>query len=514
MDISGSRLSHPYSSGYNSENVLVRHRFDDVSGESVANTESSHSVGKEYARAYEGNNYTLNVASEDQAIIIDEVLGRLNESQQKQLIDSGLLDNEKFLDLAAELDDESLGQLANIIGMLGNDAPVNKVGSDTTGYAEQLLDILSEEDDSKRTRILNYAEKLTENVPPGSLDQVDITYSSRGLFNEPDKSKDPLKDFITVLGESNQIHIMMNKLEEFGDEQQPKLLSIMALDNELGNQLMGQLADKSKQTQSHLLDYLGRIASESTSLEYGNPQSALSKKNTAEVGEDIKYSDVAKESIRDVVQLMTDYEFTDEQLLEMGKDLTFIAENHSSEKDREGTISQESTPGDTLNHDSGHTEGIPGSIRSNIISVESSAGNNRFNSLTDTLNDAINNQSADAGPLDREFEKDRLEFLTAEKQNDQVIIAEQRAYIEITKVGLEHLIEKQGAGKVSSEKVTEALETISETRASSSIRQDVFMARYGERTEYDPMRFFTKHNWKADEDMKETILYFMKKNNR
>jgi len=472
--------------------------------------DSNSTQSTRYARVYEGNDYTLNIESEEQAVQIDNLLDRLNESQQKQLIDSGLLNNEQFMALSDELDDKQLGQLLTTIETLSGKGHVAMKhmhdGTQRATSAAKLLDVLSEANDSKRSRILDYAEKLAAPLIKSSS-EGDLTYDKKGLFNlsfiSQGDRKNSLDNFITVLGETKQVHLMMNKLETFGDAQQNQLLSIMALDNSAGIQLMDQLSEKSAPIQAHFLSYLGKIAGGAREAEYGNPQSALSKRETSEAGEDIRFSDVATQAVKDIVELINNYEFSDQQLLQMGEDLSLLNKKHDISEEEQSLAGKIRSMAE---EDSSQTGDVIESIRTGQTEISEDFGAENTRALTQSLDQLSERQLI----IDQVLAPDATEMQKNQEESEALeILRHQRAYIAITRIGLEHLTEEQPGSKVSSEEVTQALESISDQRFSHNVRENVFLARYAEEVEDEPGVYHTKHNWKADEDMKNMVLHFL-----
>lgn len=498
-------LSSAYSA-YAAEKPSVNHQ------ETINQTDSSSTQSTGYARVYEGNDYTLSIQSEEQAVQIDNLLGRLNEDQQKQLIDSGLLNNEQFMALSDELDDKQLGQLLTTFKTLAGSGHVSMeyTHNDTQqpSHAAQLLDILSEANSSKRSRILDYAEKLSDPVVKSSSEE-DLTYDNKGQFNlafvSQSDRKDSLKDFITVLGETKQVHLMMNKLEEFEDVQQGQLLNIMALDNSAGTRLMDQLSEKSTSIQAHFLSYLGKIADGAGEQEYGNPLSATQdkKRETSEAGADIRFSDVATQAIEDISELIDNYEFSDQQLLQMGEDLSLLNNKHTISEEEQNLAEQVRNMAE---EESSQTSDLIESIRTGQTKISEDFGLENTEALTQNLNQLSDRQLI----IDQVLAPDATAAQKYKEESEALeILRHQRAYIAITKIGLEHLTEKQPGSKVSSEEVTQALDNISDQRFSHNVRENVFRARYAEEVEDAPGVYYTKHNWKADEDMKNMVLHFL-----
>ena len=370
---------------------------------------SQNSELEHYAtgKAYQGNVNIVLPGSSKMADKMDGILNRLDEDSQKHLIDSGLMTNEKFLDLASELDDEELQQLSETLQ--GMDTPTTLQLN--TPYSEikgELIDALSSANDATRSKILQQTAQYAEKVVPNS---DDATYDSMGRIMLTSSSND-LHSFISSLNKTEDVNGLMDKLNSFDEEQQSQLLNVMSLDYDLGERLLEQVSGKDKDIQDNILNFVGEIAATSSRMESrdfeGHNMPGTLYSGTIP-GSDNHFADVSKEMIEDTVSLLENHDFTDDQLLQMGEEL---------------------------------------------------------NSM------------------------ERID---------------QRAYLAITKVGLEQLVGDNSLDQESN-KLSQALESISALRSDSNIREEVFRARYGVANEPGSKFLGTKDKYDADLDMNAAII--------
>ena len=353
--------------------------------------------------------YTQSVAP-DVADKMKSIINRLDKENQEYLLSSGMIENEDFLAVAAKLDDEQLGQLTQSLQKL--DSPsFSFFAASASDSQQQLLNVLSNSNDSTRTLILEKAGELADKV---STEDSQGTYSSLGLVSDSDASNN-LKNFVGAVSKTDSPIRFLEKLDEFDEYQQSQILSVTTLDQDLGERLMDTLIDKGQKVRDQFLSFASEVANTANPFELDKMTRSIKDGDTSRAmvpGAENHYFDVSKNTIDDLVTILEDYELDNNQLMQMGKEL--------------------------------------------------------------------NN-------LDR---------------------TNQRAYLEITRNGLEELL-KDEQGNIPADELKFALDQLSELRNNRDIRMDVFLSRHGEPKEHDERFHILKSTQQADEDMTTTLRKYL-----
>lgn len=276
----------------------------------------------QFIRVYTGNYRSGAIHDPEKSAPLDAILERLSENEQAALIDNNtMLLDEEFMQLAEELSDDELRQFVAISSAL--QTPPLTGGQQTdraysaTKEVSNLIHNLSAMDAETRTRVLDKAEGYAENVikrPPSKP-----VYEAQDIWNYMNAAGTATKltNFTAAITQSDDVNAMLDQLETFDEAQQNQLLGVLRRDIELGSQLMDQLEERDKAAQDAVLDYMEELDYAHRDLikynTYGDPKASLGFDNSGHT--------VLNTMMEDTVALLANYQFSDEQLQQMGEQL-------------------------------------------------------------------------------------------------------------------------------------------------------------------------------------------------
>ncbi len=286
----------------------------------------------------------------------DQLFARLNEDQQKVVLDSHLPADQTFFDLAEKLSDEELGQLINSLDKLQTrpsrsnpDMPI--VVNHSAGIAKDFIDTLSSMDDATMKRAVTEASQHADKAV--STPATDI-YNARGFvtLSEGSSSANDLHNFVIAINTTDDATQMLDKLAGFEDSQQSLLFGALAADQQTGTTLMDSLAERDSATRDAVLNYLSpRIETwhfatkHILSLSIDNSGSWA---RTPEQG--ITSKDNSIDIINRSMDLLTNYKMDDEQLadsfntlnnMDLADQRTWLAITHTGLETLAGSGSKE-----------------------------------------------------------------------------------------------------------------------------------------------------------------------------
>ncbi|WP_370279488.1 hypothetical protein [Pontibacterium sp.] len=277
--------------------------------------------------AFQGKERILLVEHSEKAQRMESVLDRLSDDQQDTLIDSEVIESEAFLALAEQLGDQQLGQLANTLEGLrtlprqGGFYAIIQAGQSP----DRLLSALSELDGSTRARVLEKTEQLAAHIPPRDTSD---TYSPIALNLQATGSPaaSDLHSFVHAVGESENVSEMLDSLDSFSETQQSGLLNVLGKDTALGERLMDQLAERGNAAKDTAINFLGDLAA---SVDHHFSQ-AIAKTPSplgdiyAAADHDNQSADTLLGMLESSVSLLENFEFSDEQVVQMNNQLSSI----------------------------------------------------------------------------------------------------------------------------------------------------------------------------------------------
>ncbi len=178
-------------------------------------------------------------------------------------------------------------------------------------------------DEGTRGRVLEQAATHASKIPPF---QGDETYNADGSFLAVASSSmaNNLHNFANAVNKSDDVGLMLDKLDGFSEDQQSDLLHILGTSVEMGDRLMETLSDRDTNAQDAMLNLLSEVAQSARG--YAPEISPVSGSgNGGAILEHDNYSGrVVWDMVDDSIALMENYQFSDEQVEEMATELTHM----------------------------------------------------------------------------------------------------------------------------------------------------------------------------------------------
>lgn len=299
-----------------------------LSGKTRSDTVSLSHTGPTFGEseyiAFEGDVHVLIVERSEKADRMESVLDRLSDAQQNTLIDTDLVQDEGFLALAEELNDEELSKLAN--GIEGLRTPPQQSGFTAELSAgkntENLIATLTGLNGETRSRVLDEVDHHAAKIPPRETSE---TYQPTGQLS-PSRGTAPADDlhnFVQTVTHVEDVAKTLDSLAQFSDSQQSDLLHVFGKDAELGGRLAEQLSDRSKTTKDTTLSYLGGLAAKADPYLNGLTQTVVApgEDRYAIPQHDNLSSDTLMGMIESSVGMLENYDFSDEQVTQMSMQL-------------------------------------------------------------------------------------------------------------------------------------------------------------------------------------------------
>ncbi len=331
MDITSTNyLSQPQttssrsseSSKTNPATVLTSNTSVTISDGSRTTSAAEETAINESIKIYKGSFRSGAVLDPDKSARIDAILSRLSENEQAALIDNTtMLLDEKFIQLAEELNDDELRQFVAISSALQTiplvESPNNGLAYSGTKEVSRLVENLSQLDSETRSRVLDKAEGYAEKVvrrPPSPL-----TYDAQSIgnyFSDGATAKD-LFNLNNAIAASDDVNGMLDQLEQFDEHQQTQLLGLLRRDITLGTQMMEQLEGRDPAAQNAILDFMSEL---DTTRKYHMKYDATGATRSVLDFDNNGY-EVVVGMMEDMTSLLENYRFDDKQLAQMGNQL-------------------------------------------------------------------------------------------------------------------------------------------------------------------------------------------------
>jgi len=375
---------------------------------------ASDAVGAELeeSHVFHGKQHIIIMPPSEKADRMEAVLNRLGDEQQQALIDSNMLMEDDFLALAETLSDDELSAFSSVVEGLQTLPKLNHFAAiDLTGFtaAKALVNTLSTMDEGTRGRVLEQAATHASKIPPYHGDE---TYNADGSFLGVASSSmaNDLHNFVNAVNKSDDVGLMLDKLDGFSEDQQSDLLQILGTSVEMGDRLMEALSDRDTNAQDAMLNLLSEVAQSARGYAPDIRPVSGSGNGGAILEHDNYGGQVVWDMVDDSIALMESYQFSDERVEEMATELAHMERS------------------------------------------------------------------------------------------------DQRAYLAITKTGLEHLLGEGGEQTIALDEHQGALATVEALRGNASVRDTVFKSRMGEETISDGTRFYgLKDEGESHRDQVATI---------
>ena len=263
---------------------------------------------------------------------IENVLNRVSKEQRQSLINTEMILDDNFLSLAESLDDRALGQLASSIHKMQTPATVHMApnyGLATARLAKEFVADLTAMSSDTQLRVLERAAGYAEQVISRPAES---TYNASGTlpFAQPSPSANNLYNFVSAVHKTDDPDAMLDSLQPFTETQQDTLLQIYAADNQLGQDVVEGLTDRSEQAADSFLNYLGGLAEKARpGFEYGfNKPVGYEEPDRANIDYDNEMLWVVKDMLDTTMSFISEYQFSDDQLSAMTDKLSYMESTH------------------------------------------------------------------------------------------------------------------------------------------------------------------------------------------
>lgn len=280
---------------------------------------------------FEGKYTGLIMAESEKTEQMQIVMDRLPPVQAGKLVDSGLIDDDKFLDFAEKLSDSNLANFSDTVMALMTPSKINSFsGFHTSGVSktQTLMENLSAMDSETRSQVL---EKTAELAQPVSYRDLNIGYLANGLQTVGSANGNDLHNFVDAIATlpgpdlSEGVATMLASLASFDSAQESDLLQILANGAETGIRLMDQLGEYGKDAQNALIGYMSGLTKSISPFSISVEQKPAT---TEWAGAILNYDDKSATVITSMLEKLTGltekYHMSDEQLLEMTHSLNSL----------------------------------------------------------------------------------------------------------------------------------------------------------------------------------------------
>lgn len=277
----------------------------------------------------------------EQKVKADALLARLSPEQRDVIISNirdyeDLLKGDDIFQLAENLSDEELSQFTDIMIAMQSEGHYGYLYPKSYDlqnliHIRDVMQTLADSEPALRQQILDQAHAYAEQVQPYT-EQVQArekpdTYSRKELLRLPqnkNSSIDNLSIFLNALQNTKDHQSLMNNLDSVDEMQKIPLMQVYILDEELGVRSYDMLKNKafSPEAKEGLLQFIAETADKTghlLDLKIGAKNSSNpndSKAANVAWLDNHSYS-IGRDMVKDTLDLLDNYEFSDEQLLNM-----------------------------------------------------------------------------------------------------------------------------------------------------------------------------------------------------
>jgi hypothetical protein len=199
----------------------------------------------------------------------------------------------------------------------------------TSRLAKEFIYDLTALSASTQLRVLEQAATYAEQV---SSRPADVTYTANAILphTQPSPSANNLYNFVSAIHKTDDPDTMLDSLKAFTDTQQDTLLLIFGSDNQLGQDVVSGLADRSEQATDSFLNYLGGLTEQARpGFERGfSPWANFQVPAQANIDWDNEMPWVLKDMLDTTMSFISEYQFSDEQLSAMTDKLSYMDATH------------------------------------------------------------------------------------------------------------------------------------------------------------------------------------------
>lgn len=286
--------------------------------------------------------------NDDQKARVDALLERISPAQRDIIISNisdyeSLLKGDEIFQLAENLSDKELSQLTDITIAMQSENRHGRFYAKTSEvfdsiHIEDVMQILADSKPALRQQILDQAHIYAEQVQPYT-EQVQPrekpdTYNRKELFRLPqnqNSSMDNLSTFLNALHNTKDHQNLMDNLDSVDETQKIPLMQVYILDEELGVRSHQMLKNKaiSPEAKEGLLQFIAETADKTRhfldlKIEANNSSNPKDSKSASVAWLDNHSYSIGQDMVKDTLDLLDNYAFSDEQLLNMTSTLNSL----------------------------------------------------------------------------------------------------------------------------------------------------------------------------------------------
>jgi len=273
----------------------------------------------------QGKNTILILDDSEKSQRMLNVYNRLASEQQQNIIDTNLISNDDFLQLAEQLDDDQLADFMSVAQALQKAPALN--GITGTFISSQTLDAftaqLLELNPSDLEAVLKQGKIHAAKVPPS---EAGATYNRQALQSSTHSTAaNDIRNFVLAINNSADVPKMMGDLQAFDSAQQSDLLAIMA-DGTFTSRILERLNDIPQALQGDALSYFANTLQKVDSF------SPIVTDDLEGVSAILDIDNNARqtryEMLDSALNLIENYDFKEEQLEDVFSDLLSLDITH------------------------------------------------------------------------------------------------------------------------------------------------------------------------------------------
>jgi len=273
----------------------------------------------------QGTNTILILDDSEKSQRMFNVYNRLSSEQRQNIIDTNLISNDDFLQLAEQLDDDQLADFMSVAQALQKSPALN--GITGTFISSQTLDTftaqLLELKPSDLEDVLEQGKIHAAKVPPTEAGE---TYNRQALqSSNHSTAANDIRNFVLAVNSSGDVPKMMGDLQAFDSAQQSDLLAIMA-DGTFTSRVLERLNDIPQALQGDALSYFANTLQKIDSF------SPIMTDDLEDVSAVLDIDNNARqtryEMLDSALNLIENYDFTEEQLEGVFSDLLSLDITH------------------------------------------------------------------------------------------------------------------------------------------------------------------------------------------
>jgi len=217
---------------------------------SSINTSSAHKASEDSSEQGGLGNIT-SIEGKNTILILDDslksermlkVYNRLPSADQELLLDTNLISDDDFLDLADQLDDTQLAEYMSVAQALQKAPALNSISG--VFISSQTLDIFTQKlldlEPPGREQVLAQGKIHAAKVPVTDPDQIYTRQALQGSHS--DTAGHDIRNFVLAVNNSTDVPAMIEDLQLFSPAQQSDLLAILPYE-EVADRVMEQLGE-------------------------------------------------------------------------------------------------------------------------------------------------------------------------------------------------------------------------------------------------------------------------------